>query len=236
MYTEKEIFALVAKAGVNANSIPDIHQSLIDDGLVDKAKIGGSNYFWSFRAKKDRMAQIQHEQTLKLIEDLKVQVAEEENKLADAKRGREDEPDDEERDGDEETPGGTDDSHNGKAKVDGEVTEEGTTRVVEGSRSVRAGGGTRAKKLARLAELAKMKASLEQELEVLKENDPAALADLRKELKLVTQAAHRWTDNIFECKNYLVKKRGMDKKDAMKILNIGPNFDCKFIIFGDDSF
>mmetsp|Transcript_106469 Transcript_106469/g.159256 ORF Transcript_106469/g.159256 Transcript_106469/m.159256 type:complete len:135 (+) Transcript_106469:128-532(+) len=38
VYTEKEIIALAAKAGVNSNSIPDVHQSLIDDGLVEKEK------------------------------------------------------------------------------------------------------------------------------------------------------------------------------------------------------
>jgi DNA-binding transcriptional regulator YhcF (GntR family) len=185
VYTEKEIIALAAKAGVNANSIPDVHQSLIDDGLVEKEKIAGSNYCWSFKAKKDRMAQKQHEQTLKQIEDLKPKVEEASAKLADAKRGR----------------------------------EEGED-----------GGESRAKKLARLAELTKKKLEYEKELESLKENDPAALADLEKELKLVTHAAHRWTDNIFECKSYLVKKRGKEKKEAIKILGITANFDCEYFL------
>ncbi|KAG7367911.1 Mnd1 family protein [Nitzschia inconspicua] len=183
VYTEKEIFALAAKAGINANSIQQVHDGLIDDGLVDKQKIGGSNFFWSFKGKKDRQAQIQHQNTLKLIEELKPKLEEAKATLADAKRGREDD----EQDGD--------------------------------------GESSRAKKLARLAELSKEKAALEQELEALRENDPAALADLEKELQLVTQAANRWTDNIFECKNYLVKKRGMEKKEAMKILGITANFD-----------
>jgi Leucine zipper with capping helix domain len=90
----------------------------------------------------------------------------------------------------------------------------------------------RAIKLQRVADLAKRKTTLEAELEVLKENDPAALADLEKELRLVTQAAHRWTDNIFECKSYLVKKRGVDKKQANKMLGITDNFDCKFFACG----
>jgi DNA-binding transcriptional regulator YhcF (GntR family) len=192
VYTEKEIIALAAKAGVNANSIPDVHQSLVDDALVEKEKIGGSNYCWSFKAKKDRMAQKQHEQTLQVIQDLKPKVEEASAKLADAKRGREETPEEEE--------GG--------------------------------GGETRAKKLARLSELAKRKVQVETELDSLKENDPAALADLEKELKLVTGAAHRWTDNIFECKSYLVKKRGMDKKEAMRILGVTANFDCKYCLNG----
>ena len=197
VYTEKEILSLAAKAGVNANSIPDIHQGMIDDALVEKAKIGGSNYFWSFKAKKDRMAQIQHEKTLKLIDELKPKVTEAEARLADAKRGREDDNEEDEAASEEKTD---------DAKVS---------------------TGSRAKKLARLTELGKQKANLEKELEKLKENDPAALADLEKELQLVTQAAHRWTDNIFECKNYLVKKRGMEKKQACKFLQISSEFDCK---------
>ena len=162
------------------NRIADINQSLVDDGLVDKEKIGGSNYFWSFPAKRDRLNQLKHEQTLASIEALKTRVAEANAKLADAKRGREDED------------------------------------------------GERAKKLARLSELNKVRQEMESELESLKENDPQALADLEKELKLVTEAANRWTDNIFSCKSYLTKKRGMDKKDACRILGITSAFDCKW--------
>jgi DNA-binding transcriptional regulator YhcF (GntR family) len=150
VYTEKEITALAAKAGVNANSIEAVHNGLIDDGLVEKQKIGGSNFFWSFKAKKDRKAQIQHETTLKLVEELKPKVRETEAALADAKRGREDDPEEE------------------------GATENGE----EENNPENGGGGGRAKKLARLSELAKEKAALEAELAVLKENDPDALADL----------------------------------------------------------
>ena len=70
-------------------SIADINQALVDDGLVDKEKIGGSNYFWSFPAKKDRLNQLAHEETLKKIEVLRTNIKEAEARLADAKRGRE---------------------------------------------------------------------------------------------------------------------------------------------------
>jgi len=177
VYTEKEIIALATKAGINANTIPDINQSLIDDALVDKEKIGGSNFFWSFPGKKDRQMQLQHEQTLKNIESLKLKVNEANARLADAKRGREDED------------------------------------------------GERPKKLAKLAELHATRAKLEAELAVLKENDPQALADLEKELEMCKEAANRWTDNIFACKSYLTKKRGMSNKEALKILGISSDFD-----------
>jgi len=90
VYMGKEIFALVAKAGVISNSIPDMHQALIDDNPVEKQKIGGSNYFWSFPAKKERKAQIQNEEIVKNIAQLKSKAEEASAQLADAKRGRKD--------------------------------------------------------------------------------------------------------------------------------------------------
>ena len=161
--------------------IADINQSLIDDNLVSKEKIGGSNYFWSFPSKKDRLAQLQHESLLKSIENLESQVKDASVKLADAKRGREDDE-----------------------------------------------SGERAKKMARRAELAKLRTAAEGELDKLKQNDPQAIADLEHEYKLVKDAAIRWTDNIFACKDYLIKKKGMCKKDVLKLLGITDSFDCEF--------
>jgi hypothetical protein len=146
--------------------------------LVDKSKIGGSNYFWSFPAKKDFQLQIEHKQNVAALEQLQAAVQEASAKLADAKRGREE-------------------------------NEQ----------------GERATKLARLQDIQAEKIKVVAELDSLKENDPQALADLEKELKLVTDAANRWTDNIFNARDYLVKKRGMDRKEANKMLAITSTFD-----------
>jgi hypothetical protein len=159
--------------------VVDVNQALVDDGLVEKEKIGGSNYFWSFPAKRDRKMQLDYEESLKSIEVLKTKITEASARLADAKRGREDED------------------------------------------------GERAKKLARLSTLTKERQAAEAELDSLKENDPQALADLEKELKLAKEAANRWTDNIFTAKAYLTKKRGLDNKEAYRILGITSAFDCK---------
>mmetsp|Transcript_4877 Transcript_4877/g.13768 ORF Transcript_4877/g.13768 Transcript_4877/m.13768 type:complete len:211 (+) Transcript_4877:75-707(+) len=177
VYTEKEIVALSTKAGVNANTCADVNQALVDDCLVDKSKIGGSNYFWSFPGKKDRQLQLKHEENLASIDKIGPVIAEAETKLADAKRGREDED------------------------------------------------GARPTKLRRLAELAQETKAATDELAKLKENDPQALADLDHELKLVYQAAERWTDNIFNCKTYLTKKRSMSSKEANRLLGISDAFD-----------
>lgn len=66
-------------------SIADINQALVDDGLVDKEKIGGSNYFWSFPAKRDRLNEIAHADTVRAVDALKRHVQEAEARLADAK-------------------------------------------------------------------------------------------------------------------------------------------------------
>lgn len=152
---------------------------------MNKDKIGGSNYYWSFPAKNDRLLQLEHDDTLLKINELRSSMKDAEVRLADAKRGREEE----------------EDAENGGG---GDGNEEGGGRKNE----------TRASKMARrvtlLAELAKAQI----ELEKLKQNDPREIANLEKELTLVTDAANRWTDNIFSCKDYLVKKRGMMKAEG----------------------
>ena len=165
VYTEKEIISLGTKAGINGNTVADVNQSLCDDNLVDTDKIGGSKYFWSFPAKADRMKQLEYEELGKKIEVLRGGIVEAEVKLADAKRGREEEE-----------------------VVPGKGGEE------EGEKPM-----TRAAKMARRAELVKSVQEKERELDKLKENDPQAIADLEKELRLVTEAATRWTDNVYAC-------------------------------------
>ena len=63
-----------------------VDQSLVDDGLVDKEKIGGFIYFWSFPAMKDSFMQIQYQKTLAETENLKGVLQETNTKLLDAKR------------------------------------------------------------------------------------------------------------------------------------------------------
>ncbi|KRT81595.1 hypothetical protein AMK59_6100 [Oryctes borbonicus] len=57
-YEKKEFFQLKdlekiapKEKGIIVNSVKDVLQSLVDDGLVDTDKIGTSMYFWSFPSK-----------------------------------------------------------------------------------------------------------------------------------------------------------------------------------------
>ncbi|CAB1119872.1 unnamed protein product [Ectocarpus sp. CCAP 1310/34] len=51
IYSLKEIEKAASKQGVTINTVKDVNQSLVDDGLVDMDKIGASNFFWSFPSK-----------------------------------------------------------------------------------------------------------------------------------------------------------------------------------------
>lgn len=144
--------------------------------------------------------ELQHQNAVKHIEILKKKIDDTKAALMDAKRGREEDDDGETANNENQPPTG----------------EEPAPAPMN-----------RRQKLERLQEIAKLKAAAETELESLKDNDPQALANLEKELQLVLQGANRWTDNIYICKSYLQKKRGMDSKQACKVLDISSSFDCK---------
>lgn len=217
IFTEPFLLSLIFLS-IFPCSVAEVNQSLVDDGLVDKEKISGTNFFWSFPAKKDRLMQLQHEKVLEQIEALKKAAAEASAALMDAKRGREDEEEtNAAKEGEiEEGKNDNDENESFENNATGEQSPNKKQKTM-----------ARAAKLERLNEIAKERAKIQAELETLKENDPQAIADLEKELELVKQAAFRWTDNLFNCKDYLVKKRGMDKKEAFKLLGIPASFDCK---------
>lgn len=125
--------------------------------------------------------QQQHQADLDQVDHFKAAVQDASNRLADAKRGREDDND-------------------------------------------------RPANLVRLNKAVQERKALEAEYEILKENDPAVLAELEKELVMVTHAAKRWTDNVFEAKAYLKKKMNYNEKDACKALGVPASFDCKYCV------
>ncbi|GAB5037716.1 meiotic nuclear divisions 1-like protein [Nannochloropsis oceanica] len=51
VYNLKEIENLASKLGVVSQSIKDVNQGLVDDGLVEVEKIGSSNIFFAFPGK-----------------------------------------------------------------------------------------------------------------------------------------------------------------------------------------
>lgn len=83
----------------------------------------------------------------------------------------------------------------------------------------------RAQKLAKLQALEEEEAQLDEKINVGKENDPAELAAMTAAALRCKASAERWTDNVFAVKQYMVKKRGINSKEANKYLGIDENFD-----------
>ncbi|KAI9285793.1 meiotic nuclear division protein 1 [Umbelopsis sp. AD052] len=63
-YQLKELEKLAPKRQIVLQSVKPILQSLVDDGLVNMEKIGGSNYFWSYpsaaaQTKRNKISELQ---------------------------------------------------------------------------------------------------------------------------------------------------------------------------------
>lgn len=75
-------------------------------------------------------------------------------------------------------------------------------------------GSTRAKSLEELAALRAEEKQLDGQLEQLKVNDPDEIRRVEKLAMGNKAAADRWTDNIWQIKSYLTKRKGMSGKEV----------------------
>lgn len=69
--------------------------------------------------------------------------------------------------------------------------------------------------LAELASLKKEEESLDGQLDQLKVNDPEEIRRVEKLALINKAAADRWTDNLWQIKSYLTKKKGMAGKEVL---------------------
>lgn len=90
VYTEKEIISLATKAGVSQGAIVQTNDELVDGNLVEKEKIGGVIYFWSFPSKVDRMAQNKLEALRESLTASETKTESSKKRLAEVQVGRED--------------------------------------------------------------------------------------------------------------------------------------------------
>ncbi|XP_067136804.1 LOW QUALITY PROTEIN: meiotic nuclear division protein 1 homolog [Centruroides vittatus] len=81
-YERKEVFQLrelekiaPKEKGIVSQSVKDVVQSLVDDGLVDTDKIGTSVYFWSFPSKATNSRK-------RKLQDLETQIEESKKQLS----------------------------------------------------------------------------------------------------------------------------------------------------------
>ncbi|KAG0076650.1 hypothetical protein BGZ92_002302 [Podila epicladia] len=76
--------------GIVQQSVKDVLQSLVDDGLVTVEKIGTSNYYWSFPSDVQQKKNAKLKQLREEFRKLEATNAELESRIQQAKSGRED--------------------------------------------------------------------------------------------------------------------------------------------------
>lgn len=95
------------------------------------------------------------------------------------------------------------------------VKSNGTTgrEQIATERAARS-GGSRSTLLAELAALRAEEKQLDGQLEQLKVNDPDEIRRVEKLALANKAAADRWTDNVWQIKSYLTKRKGMSGKEV----------------------
>lgn len=95
---------------------------------------------------------------------------------------------------------------------------------LEASKETR-GHPDRAQQLDRLAAALAADKGLDAEIDRFKYNDPEEVKKVRTSSAVCQQAANRWTDNLYQIKAFLTKKKAMASKEADKLLKIDSTFD-----------
>ncbi|KDR18233.1 meiotic nuclear division protein 1 homolog [Zootermopsis nevadensis] len=86
----KELEKIAPKEkGIVEQSVKDVVQSLVDDGLVDSDKIGTSVYFWAFPSKTKHSKKRQLENVTDKLNDVNKKIKISQENVAAAKIGRE---------------------------------------------------------------------------------------------------------------------------------------------------
>jgi hypothetical protein len=86
-------------------------------------------------------------------------------------------------------------------------------------------GPERERNMAKLEKLKAREVELNYVLEANKMNDPAEVKRIEVQANTNREHANRWVDNTWAAKSYLVKKKGINSKEADKYLGIKDDFD-----------
>lgn len=96
-YEKKEVFQLKElekiapkEKGIVVQSVKDVVQSLVDDGLVDSEKIGTSVYFWAFPSKAANNRKRKISELNNKVSEANKKVKKLEEQVSEAQSGRED--------------------------------------------------------------------------------------------------------------------------------------------------
>eukprot|EP01138_Halocafeteria_seosinensis_P010500 gb/GECG01010720.1/.p1 GENE.gb/GECG01010720.1/~~gb/GECG01010720.1/.p1 ORF type:complete len:206 (+),score=48.34 gb/GECG01010720.1/:1-618(+) len=83
----------------------------------------------------------------------------------------------------------------------------------------------RSKLLKEYEELVAKEKELTQKIDVMKDNDPDVLNDLRNKVDQARQAANRWTDNVWQFKTYLTHKMAVAPDQVDQAMGLPDDFD-----------
>lgn len=96
-YEKKEFFQLKElekiapkEKGIVAQSVKDVVQSLVDEGLVDTDKIGTSVYFWAFPSKAKHTRKRKVEELEEKLNEITKKLKKSKESVDEAKKGRQD--------------------------------------------------------------------------------------------------------------------------------------------------
>ena len=88
-WSTKEIDKSSKHLGYHAMAIPDVLNSLIDDNLAVKEKIGSANYVWSFPSDAYKKAKVKHDLNAEQVEIVTATLIKQNEKKSELEPGRE---------------------------------------------------------------------------------------------------------------------------------------------------
>ena|SRR3989338_10071114 len=177
VYTLKQLEPLAQKAkGIVSQTVKQVLQTVVADGLVESDKIGSGQYYWSFPSQALVQKRNRYAVMLKDVESLRAQKAQLAAAAKEAEKARSGDPD-------------------------------------------------RDEKLARLAELRAVHATLSDEKRQFAESDPETVQAMVRESSVSLDAANRWTDNIYSLRSWMVKQYGMEGSAFDEAFRIPADFD-----------
>ncbi|CAN6880233.1 unnamed protein product [Brassica oleracea] len=175
----KELEKLGPKKGVISQSVKDVIQSLVDDDLVAKDKIGISVYFWSLPSCAGNQLRSVRQKLESDLQGSNKKLAELVDQCDALKKGREE-------------------------SVSISCVEELYkclnhlfTRI-----DLLSLQEERTEALAQLQDIEKKHKELKNEMVQFADNDPATLEAMRAAIEVAHQSANRWTDNIFTLRQW----------------------------------
>ncbi|KAF9961053.1 hypothetical protein BGZ70_008379 [Mortierella alpina] len=185
-------------------SVKDVLQSLVDDGLVTVEKIGTSNYYWSFPSAVQQSKQAKLESLREELQRLEKANADLEATIKDVSGGREDSV-----------------SVNNVelcSMAHASIVHELTPRLA-------CNQDHRRELMAQLVEAEALDADLQKELKQYSDSDPTLLEAQKKYSQVAKDAVNRWTENIFTFQSYCVGNFNIDRHEFNANFGIPDDLD-----------